>query len=144
MALSADVIYETASPIIQAVPAVNADVCYAGALIGITAAGYAAPWADVAATVFAGLSMRQVTGDTAASPVPECEINTSGTILKKVAVTAAAGQGDVGALCYATDDNTLDLGATTNVNAVGRVSRWYSGTTCDVQLFTPAEYLALN
>tara|TARA_R100000808_G_scaffold9782_1_gene26541 strand:- start:3383 stop:3820 length:438 start_codon:yes stop_codon:yes gene_type:complete len=145
MALSADVIYETASPIVQAVPALNGDICYAGALIAIDGDGYAAPWADTAGYVFAGLAMRQVTGDTSASPVPECEINTSGPILKKVAVTGSTGQTDVGVLVFATDDNSLELGLTpTNVKAVGRVSRWYSGTTCDVQLFTPAEYLALN
>ncbi len=144
MALSADVIYETASPIVQAVSALNGDVCYAGALIGIDGNGYAAPWADTSGYVFAGIAMRQVTGDTSASPVPECEINTSGPILKKVAVTGSTGQTDVGVLCYASDDNTLDLSATSNVKAVGRVSRWYSGTTCDVQLFTPGEYLALN
>jgi hypothetical protein len=144
MALSADYIYETANPEIQAVPAVNGDVLYAGALIGIDSAGYAAPWDDVTNYNFVGVCMRQVTGDTSASPVPEAEINTSGVILKKATIGNASSQTDVGILCYATDDNTFTLSSTSNVNAVGRVSRWYSSTTCDIDLFTPAEYMALQ
>jgi len=144
MALSADVIYESASDQIQSVPAVNGDILYAGALIGIDSAGYAAPWADTTNYNFAGVCMKQVTGDTSASPVPEANINTSGMILKKVTVPNASSQTDVGILCYATDDNTLTLSSTSNVNAIGRVSRWYQSTTCDVDLFTPTEYLALQ
>lgn len=144
MALSADVIYESASDQIQSVPAVNGDVLYAGALIGIDSAGYAAPWADTSNYNFAGVCMKQVTGDTSASPVPEANVNTSGMILKKVTVTGASGQTDVGVLVYASDDNTFDLSATSNVKAVGRISRYYQSTTCDVDLFTPTEYLGLN
>ena len=144
MALSADVIYESASDQIQSVPAVNGDILYAGALIGIDSAGYAAPWADTTNYNFVGVCMKKVTGDTSASPVPEANVNTSGMILKKVSIVNASSQTDVGILCYATDDNTLTLSSTSNVNAIGRVSRWYQSTTCDVDLFTPTEYLALQ
>jgi len=144
MALSADVIYTSASDVVQSVPAVNGDVLYAGALIGINSAGYAAPWDDVANMMFIGVCMKQVTGDTSASPVPEANINTSGMILKKATIGNASSQTDVGILCYATDDNTFTLSSTSNVNAIGRVSRWYSSTTCDIDLFTPTEYMALQ
>jgi len=144
MALSADVIYESASDVVQAVPAVNGDILYAGALIAINADGYAVPWADTTGNNFMGVCMRQVTGDTSASPVPEAEINTAGMILKKVTIVNASSQTDVGILCYATDDNTLTLSSTSNVNAIGRCSRWYSSTTCDVDLFTPTEYMSLQ
>ena len=60
MALSADVIYESASDQIQSVPAVNGDVLYAGALIAIDSAGYAAPWADTTNYNFIGVCMKQV------------------------------------------------------------------------------------
>ena len=144
MALSADVIYESASDQIQSVPAVNGDVLYAGALIAIDSAGYAAPWADPTNYNFIGVCMKQVTGDTSASPVPEANVNTSGMILKKATIGNASSQTDVGILCYATDDNTFTLSSTSNVNAIGRVSRWYSSTTCDIDLFTPTEYMALQ
>lgn len=145
MALSADVIYSSATSEVQAVPALNGDILYAGALLGVDADGYAAPWSDAAGMTLLGICMKQVTGDTSASPVPEANVSSSGMILRQISVTSAAGQTDVGALVFATDDNTFALGLTpTNVQAVGRVSRYYSGTTCDVQLFTPGEYLGLS
>lgn len=144
MALSADSFPETAARGVEAVIVLNAQTIYAGALVGINSAGFAANWDDTAGFVFGGTALAQATGDTSASPNVEIQLNTSGPIYAKVAVTGSTGQTDVGALCYASDENTFDLSATTNVKAVGIVTRYYSGTTCDVRLFTPAEYQALN
>ena len=57
-------------------------------------------------------------------------------------VLVVAAQSDVNSLVYTTTGNPADmtLTATTNLKAVGYVTRWYSGTKCDVQLFTDAEH----
>jgi len=72
----------------------------------------------------------------------ECPVDESGLILEQVSVTGVAAQGSVGELVYATDENTFTLTATSNRGAIGRVVRWYSGTTCDVELHTPMSYRA--
>lgn len=144
MALSADSTPTTAARGLNAEVVENTTVIFAGALVGISSAGFATNWADTTGHVFAGLAEDAATGDTAASPAVEVSINTSGPIVKNVAVTGSTGQTDVGVLVFATDSNTYDISATSNVKAVGAVTRYYSGTNCDVRLFTPAEYLALN
>lgn len=84
-----------------------------------------------------------ITGDTSASPVPEADIFTGRVWLEQVAVTGAAAITDVGSLVYgdvvnAQADHVLTLTSLNNSAAVGRVTRWYSGTTCDVELFGSA------
>jgi hypothetical protein len=148
MALSANRFYKTkprgafANPL--AIKAANGVTLYAGALVVSRADGYANISADAAGDKFEGIVLRKVTGDTSATPNPEAEIDASGPTLEAVSVTGAAAQSDVNSLVYLTSDDTLTLSATTNLKAVGRVTRWYSGTTCDVKLFTPEEHAALN
>ena len=144
MALTANSIPTTAARGLEAVVVENTTVIFGGALVGISGAGFATNWADTSGFVFAGLAEEPATGDTGASPAVEISINTSGPIVKDVAVTGATGQTDLGVLVFATDENTYNLAVSTNVKAVGTVSRYYSGTHCDVRIFTPAEYMALN
>lgn len=143
MALTADAFYETSVRGLEATPAANTVQIFAGALVAINAAGFATNWGDVAGNTFAGLNTRDVTGDTAATPPPEAEVNVSGIHLKKVSVATVASQADCGALVHATDENTLTLVAGANVDAIGQITRYYQGTICDVRLFIPAEYLGL-
>lgn len=143
MALTADSFPETVARGVGSIIALNGTTIYAGALVAIDANGFATNWADTSGFVgLAGTALAQAIGDTSASPNVEVSLNTSGPIYAKVAVTGSTGQTDVGAKCYATDENTFNLSASTNVYAVGIVTRYYSGTTCDVRLFTPAEYVA--
>lgn len=144
MALTANSIPTTAARGLEAEVVANTTVIFGGAIVAITSAGFATNWADTAGNVLAGLAEGPATGDTSATPPTEITINTSGPIVKNVAVVGSTGQTDVGALCFASDENTYDLSATSNVKAVGAVTRYYSGTNCDVRLFTPAEYQALN
>jgi hypothetical protein len=144
MALTADTLPETAEREVLAGIVLNAQVIFAGALCGVDGNGFVANWADTTGFVFAGTALEPATGDTAASPAVEIKLNCSGPVYKKVPVTGSTGQTDCGALVFATDENTFDLSTTTNVKAVGTVTRYYSGTTCDVRLFTPSEYQALN
>lgn len=95
--------------------------------------------------VFLGIAIprtESVTGDTAALPIVECPVDESGLIHKNVAVTGASAISDQGAAVYATDENTFTLTPTTNIGSIGWVKRHVSGTTCDVQTFTPNQYRA--
>ena len=144
MALTADSTPTTCERGLEAEVVANTTQIFAGAIVAITSAGFATNWADTAGNVMGGLAEVGATGDTSASPPTEISLNTSGPIFKNVAVTGSTGQTDVGALCFATDENTFNLAASTNVKAVGAVTRYYSGTNCDVRIFTPSEYQALN
>lgn len=126
--------------------ATNGVTFYGGSLVFLDmATGRAVKPADTATFVFKGLAMKQVTGDTAASPIPEVEVNEAGVTIEKVTVTGVSAITHVGDRVYiATTDNAADftLTATTNTGPIGVITRWYSGTTCDVQLMTPNQYLA--
>jgi len=137
---------------LHAAKVVNGDIIYKGALVGIAqddfattaSRGYAVPVSNTANITFAGVALRQVTGDTGATPVPEVEIDTSGVLLKKVTVTGVTAQLDVGKEVYPTTDNVddLDINASTFDRPIGFISRWYSSTTCDVQLYSMNDYEA--
>jgi len=125
----------------------NGAVIYDGALVGINSAGYLVPWADTAGNVFVGVAVEgPITGNTSATVPPSCIVSVEGEELLGVAV-ASGVQGSVGELVYSATDNSqtdLVLAASTNVEAVGFVTRFVSAGVCDVQLFSTAEYLALN
>ena len=145
MALSADQFYETSDPQTIAFQLTNAQVIFAGALIGSdTTTGLAVEWFDTANFIFAGIALRGVTGDTTASPVVDVDVNCGGMLLKKIPVTGVTAITNVGDLVYASDDNTFDVAATSNVAEVGIITRFYSGTTCDVQLFSLAQYQGMT
>lgn len=82
-------------------------------------------------------------GETSDSPPPEAIIDESGTLLMRVAVAGTVTQADVGALVYCADSNPAGLTKTDTTNPpVGFLKRFRSASDCDVQLFTPAEWLA--
>lgn len=130
----------------QSHQATNAVQFYAGGLVFLDrATGRVVKPADTATFEFLGMVKRDVLGDTSASPIKEVEVNTSGLIIQRVTVTGASAITDVGDRAYiATTDNPSDMTktATTNTGPIGVITRWYSGTTCDVKLMTPMEYLA--
>lgn len=143
MALATDTPRETASRQVEAVILTNAVVCYAGSFMGVDmSTGRAVLWADTANYVWKGLAERGATGNTSASPPVEVEMDVSGQVLKRIAVTGVSAQSHVGDLVYGTDDGTLTLTATSNVGPIGEIVRWHTSTTSDVRLFTPQEYRA--
>jgi len=77
------------------------------------------------------------TGSTSASPVPEGVLDIGGGVVKEVTVTGATSAVKVGSEVHLTGDNLSDLTltSTTTTPAVGLITRWYSGTTCDVLLY---------
>lgn len=118
---------------------------FAGSFVGINAGGYLEGWEDTAGWTFVGLLLEGDTGDTSATPPPAGKVDCSGPTLVAAAVASVADT-DMGALVYCETDNPadMDLTASTNVKAVGWVSRFYSAGIADVTLFTPEEYLGLN
>ncbi len=118
---------------------------FAGALVGINAAGFLAKWADTAGHKFIGVLLAGVTGDTGATPPVEGSVNTNGLVFDSVTV-ASLTQADVNALVYCATDNPADfaLTASSNVKAVGWVSRFISSGVGQVTLFTPEEHWMLN
>ena len=145
MALSAKTHYNTRARSQQSYVVENAAVIYHGALVGLDiVTGRLQPWnSDSVSLKFRGVATPQddsVTG--VAGTTVECPVDEGGMILHNVGVTGASAQANVGDLVYATDDNTLTLTATTNVGAIGEVVRYITGTSCDVRLWTPAEYRA--
>lgn len=128
---------------LQAYQVTNAYQIYAGALITVLASGRAGTFADLATTKFKGVAMRSVLGNTGATPIPEVEVDCSGLTLEKVSVATVASIADNHKLVFMSDNQTLTLTAATNMKAIGVITRYYSGTTCDVKLFTDAEHDAL-
>jgi hypothetical protein len=81
-------------------------------------------------------------GETSDTPPPEATI-AKGATLMHVPVAGTVTQADVGALVYCADSNPANLTKTDTTNPpVGRLKRFRSATDCDVQLFTPEEWLA--
>ena len=147
MALSANKIRATRNPGANSYKIADGVKIYAGALVGLnTNTGYLDKWQDNAYFVFLGLANNNaaVVGETSDSPMPECLVNEEGVVLTNVSVTGVTAVTNTGDLVYATDDNTLTLSANVHVYAIGKIVRWISSTYCDVQLFTPNEYLGVS
>lgn len=84
-----------------------------------------------------------IIGETSDTPPPEGRVDESGVTLMHVAVGGSPTIADVGALVYCADSNPANLTKTDTTNPpVGRLKRFRSATDCDVQLFTPTEWLA--
>lgn len=84
-----------------------------------------------------------LTGNTSDTPPPEARVDDSGVTLMHMAVGGTPSQADVGALIYCADSNPANMTKTDTTNPpVGWLRRYRSTSDCDVQLFTPAEFLA--
>jgi len=138
------------------VPITAATVIYDGALVAIAAAGALENWAGD--TVTAGntsflLGIARITEQTGVAVAAgesktgstaldvEAAVDISGVILEQVAVAGSA-DAEVGNLVYATDENTFTVTATPGAAAVGWLTKFHSGTSSNVALFTPGEYRA--
>mgnify|MGYP005834582279 CR=1 FL=1 len=121
MALSADRRLEYVGPVeVLNIEAGAADTLYQGALVNAGTDGLIKVAADVAAEVCVGVMKKQHVADGSSNDPIEI-------IGSKVWVPhTGAAQGDVGALFYATADDTLADSAT-NVKAAGLCVGWKAG-----------------
>jgi len=137
------------------VPITAAAVIYDGALVAIHADGALVNWGDLVTsgntTFFLGVArISEATGVSAAAGEAktgttaldvDAAVDISGVILEQVTVVAASAA-NVGNLAYASDENTLTMTATAGSAAIGWMTKFFSGTTANVKLFTPGEYRA--
>lgn len=99
-------------------------------VFAVKASGLAAVGAVALSThAFAGIAQRGVASG------ENVRVRDKGKVVMPVTGASAAS---VGAIVYASDDNTLTLTASTNV-PVGAVARHISGTTCVVEFKATAE-----
>ena len=119
-------------------------VYFAGAFVGVdTVDGLVKEWADTATFRWLGPVVKKADTNVTDPITPEVNVNTSGIILERTAVTGVTAQSNVGDLVFASTDNDLSTTPSTNVKAIGKIDRFHSGTTVDVALFTPTEYEGL-
>ncbi len=136
-----------------AVPITAAAVIYDGALVAIAAAGALVNWTNATGEDHFFLGLARITEQTGVSAAAgesktgvtaltvEAAVDVSGVILKGISVTGASAA-NRGNLVYASDENTFTMTATGGADPVGWLSRFITGTTADVKLFTPGEYRA--
>lgn len=112
---------------LQDLPMIASDIIYEGAAVGDNGSGLARPL--VAADPFLGFAERTADNSAGAASALRVRVRTRGQV--QLAVTGAASAADVSETVYASDDDTFTLTAGSNT-AIGKVSRWVSGTTCIV------------
>lgn len=109
-------------------PVIASDIIYEGAAVGDNASGLARPL--VAADPFLGFAQRQCDNSAGAASAKAVIVRSRGCVV--LAVTGASSAADVSETVYAADDDTFTLTAGSNT-AIGKVSRWISGTSCEVE-----------
>ena len=142
---------------VDSFPITNAEVLYVGALVQLSS-GYAAEWDDAGAgSTFMGVvtagstkgstaavaRLNGFTGDTSLSPLPHCEVDTSGVVLTGLTVLGTPTQAKVGDLIYSADGDpaSITLDSSGRTDPIGWMIRYTTATDQDVQLFTPTEHL---
>lgn len=112
---------------IQELPMIANDIIYEGAAVGDNGSGLARPL--VAADPFLGFAERTADNSAGAASAKNVRVRTRGQV--QLAVVGASSAADVSETVYASDDDTFTLTSTSNT-AIGKVSRWVTGTTCIV------------
>lgn len=136
-------------------PIADTIVLYAGTLVQLSA-GYLDHWDDAGAgSTFMGILIGGkdrvgdgvLTGQTADDPDPRGFVDTSGvTLMHLASINGTPTQAKVGDLIYCGTSNTddMDLQSSGNTNPIGWLKEFRTATDCDVQLFTPAEFLCIQ
>lgn len=117
----------------NSIPVAAATKIYQDTFVGLSA-GYARPLQ--AGDTFVGLASRQADNTSGAAAAIDVEVEAGAIVI--LDVTGASGVTNVGALVYASDDQTATLTASSN-SVIGVVRRHVSGTKCAVRLFNEAE-----
>jgi len=110
----------------------NAVKIYEGAVVSITAAGYAKGYAGTD-TIFAGIAVKQADNSSGAAGAITVKCR-RGIFFAEVTLASAA-QTDVGTTIYASDDGTFTLTSTSNL-AVGVISRLAGTNLVEVKFAT--------
>jgi hypothetical protein len=114
------------APVFNDLPVVASDIIYEGAAVGDNASGYMRPLSG--GDPFRGFAARRVDNSSGSAGDKSVLLRSNGIV--SLAVTSAAAVTDVGAIVYASDDDTFTLVGGTGKTAIGKVHRWVSSTTC--------------
>lgn len=128
-ALTADSKRDSKSDGIVALDVTASTTIYEGSLVIITAAGFAEAAAPAANTIFAGVAIDGI--KTGAGQTGTIRVQTKGQF---IFASSGLGQDDVGSTVYAEDDNTINTGAGTNRQRVGKITKHISATQAWVQI----------
>jgi hypothetical protein len=116
-------------PSFNEIPAIAADIIYAGAAVGeATTTGTGRPL--VAADVFMGFCIERCDNSAGAAGAKLIKVQDRGVV--KLTVAGVTGVGDYDAPVYASDDDTFTLTSTSNTQ-IGKIKRVISGTTVLVE-----------
>lgn len=108
---------------------------YAGTLVGTVATGGLQDYDNTSTTRFCGIALETVVGD----GTKQCRVNTEGVSITTT-VAGATSIALVNAPVYASNNNPADCTTTAGSSpAIGIITRWISGTTCEVQLYSMME-----
>lgn len=112
---------------------VGAEDIYEGALVAVNAAGYAVNAGDDASAVVVGVADTTALNASGAAGDKEVHVRRSGVFTFVAGFSAA--QADVNTLCYAVDNQTVALAATTtNDVVVGRILEVLSSSKVRVDI----------
>lgn len=105
---------------------------YAGTFVGTVATGGLSSYDNVGTTRFCGIALETVVGD----GTKQCRVNTEGVTITTT-VTGVSDLTSVNSLVYCQTNNPADCTVSAATSpAIGFITRWISGTTCEVQLFS--------
>jgi len=130
MALTADAILPILEGEYAEHPVLNATKIYEGAVVSITAAGYAKGYAGTD-TIFAGIAAKQADNSAGAAGAINVKVRRDPHF--RQVTLASVAQSDVGTAVYASDDATFTLTAGSNL-LVGVVHEYVTTNTCIVKL----------
>jgi hypothetical protein len=108
---------------------------YAGGLVGTDLDGYLIPYNNIATTRPCGIALETVVGNASR----ECRVNTEGVT---ITTTVAGGStiATLNSLVYCQTDNPADCTTTAATSqAIGVITRYITGTTNEVTLFSMIE-----
>ena len=111
-------------------PVVASDIIYRGAMVMHNTAGFLAPAATGAGSIFAGISEEEVDNSGGAAGDERCKHKITGRYLL---TGSGFVQGDVGEIVYASDDQTITKTSTNNP-LVGKIDDFVSATQVWVNL----------
>ena len=107
-------------------PVVASDIIYKGALVGVNAAGYAAPAAAESGAVFAGIALETVDNSSGGAGDLTVQVQCEGAFL--IDGQTSLAQTDVGQPFYASDDATISKTQGSNEFQIGVMTKYVSAT----------------
>ncbi len=122
----------------------NSEEYYVGSAVGLnvnTGRAVALSSSGTEHVRFVGWSQERVNGD----GTKTVSVRVDGPVVESVSITGASAVTDVGKQVYMIDDQTFTLSRpAADAVAIGIVSRYRSGTTCDVLCFSIGEAIAFD